>query len=561
MLPAISELLSGSVTESLKNVFKPAYLFTAALFFFLNLVFFLAPARELDTFISPFADELLSLDTAWLLAVGSAAVLILAYILSSLNTTIYRLMTGETWERLPLFGSLSRAIQRLRFQSMSWRIDHTAPDHYDYGRLKYNRQLRFAVDERHGNPHVDEGLMAPTMLGNILNAAAYRLQDRYNMDFTALWPHMQVAIEDKTALKRTIDQEKAGLDFLLAVAFTLFAFVLEGLVVDLAARGPLLLTGFHYLLILALAYGVYRAAALKAITWGQAVLTAFAQEQDSLRKVLSMQPAPDRAAARKRWGLVSEFLIFGDRSDRKEELDEIFNEKKAETPVAISAVASPNVAREFQHEKVCLPLPQTAAFNQQALMGVHYYDCEIRYLLLISNALPQPASAAYWAAAEGVFCIVHDERLPWIDALPAPGSPWDVNQATPSRLIWAMTRPLNIHETVQLAYSMPIPIWSARSNHMDLVFDPARCSVAEQMVGQKGYEVRLWLDNRGTGAIMNGTINFFHAGLADSNLYYIDPPEYLNARLRQPCGFCLNVPPIQPGQGRQMNIFIRRIIS
>jgi len=60
---------------------------------------------------------------------------------------------------------------------------------------------------------------------------------------------------------------------------------------------------------------------------------------------------------------------------------------------------------------------------------------------------------------------------------------------------------------------------------------------------------------------MNGTINFFHTGLADSNLYYTDPPEYLNARLRQPCGFCFNVPPIQPGQGRQMNIFIRRIIS
>jgi len=545
MLPAISEFLSGTVTESLKRVLQPASLFVAALFSFLNLVFVMVPLRALDNGIGQFSNAVLSLETVWLAAVAAAAIVVLAYILSSLNSTIFRLMTGESWGNAWIIGWLAKLPHRIRLR----HLENVKAGDPNNTYLIYRRETQLPRDEKR---------IAPTALGNVLTATADNLWMRYQIDLNALWPHMQIAIAGKTALKEKIDNEKASLDFLLYLSFALLVFVVENLLLDQKPDVTVPLQGWHYLILLVLAYGIYRAAVVKAHSWSQAIRMAFAQERETLRQQMSMQPFPNRATERKHWKLLSEFLQWRLESHRLGQFDQIFD--AAKTASTAKATGSPNVSVVFQHTKVALQEPKTEKFSVANGYGIHHYASEIRYVILVSNPLKEKVGITTWPDAHGIFVIVDEPRVPWIDEPPAGSSDWAPQGIGPKRLLWEFERPLKENEAAKLVYTLPIPAWTARSNHTDLVIDENESEITKEFVTKDngwGYRIKLAIKNNGNNlGAGEGIIDVFDSRI--SRLRDFQTPKYPKAEpLDNPAGYRFKLPALANNGSLTLNCLVR----
>lgn len=92
MLTAVSELLKGTFNESLKKLLQPAGIIAASVFLLLN-VLFIVPTLEAQGV--QLAVALNQLDDGWKFLLFAAFVIVFAYVLLSLGSTILRLMTGE----------------------------------------------------------------------------------------------------------------------------------------------------------------------------------------------------------------------------------------------------------------------------------------------------------------------------------------------------------------------------------------------------------------------------------------------------------------------------------
>lgn len=407
MLPAISQFLKGTFDESLKKLVQPAGLVVSGIFILLNLFFIFPPlAAQNNQFVMGF----LRLEEGWQIVVMIAAIIVLAYLLLSLNASVMRIMTGELWGGSPLLGGLGRAMQKRQLGPLDeecervreLRADSMTPDDVQTLYYCWDRITRYPARSAY---------LAPTALGNVLNSTADYVQARYNIDMTALWPQMEIVLagSDKgKALNSRIEDEKATLNFLVNLSFVLALFVVEYLLLNTFWFGLLWPPSWPALAlsaaVLLTSYIVYRASVTKARSWGEAVQMAFDMHRSDLAAALKLRPSRDRADERKLWKGISEWLVWWPKYSRSSaHPDDLF-----ETPSAASApsasllVQSGNASVKSFETVVEERVPPENVIGNAVELREH-----INYELIVSNTSQDKP-------AQGVSFVVADPRVPSI---------------------------------------------------------------------------------------------------------------------------------------------------
>ncbi|MFN0071733.1 MAG: hypothetical protein ACKVVP_09635 [Chloroflexota bacterium] len=473
--PAISDFLKDTLGESLRRPLQPAGLFTAAIFLFLNLALVFPPLAELDVGL---ATGFFGLSGAWQIVLATATVLTLAYVLVALSSNVLTFFSGESWEDSWL-GSIAVRMQQARldqindeFEALTRAADDAQTRASAAGPTSATRATESALAQRliavsvqklwartTRFPHTPDAAtqstvqLAPTALGNVLRSTASRVAVQYGMDMSALWPHLETVIAEKTSLTSRINNEKASLDFLLTLAFMLGVFAIELATLECwLRRWPDALLPWLFLL---LAYLFYRAAVAKAVGWGAAVKLAFDLHREDLRAALKMKEFTSRADERGNWAKASEWVLWGTRAD------EIFD-GPAPPPQSLAArlnvTGSPNVTLTHRHLGVeTQRIPATGAAPQIT------WQERRRYLLLVNNPAtsdgPQhPVLGAYVEVVDPEVRRIHPMPSPvsvdWPAGPPAPSVLEGERPGSPVRLLWRIPR-LAARGSAALRYELP----------------------------------------------------------------------------------------------------------
>ena len=294
----MAEFLKGSVDESLKKLVQPAGLVPAIVLLLLNLGA-IYPAVEIGA-IERFA----KLDGAWQAAIVAALVLLIGYLFVTLSSSVLDVLSGlRAAESLVLRGL--RLLELRRFDALATKVN-TAPT----ASLRWYQALRFPVTVE-GRKSV-----RPTALGNAFAATQVRAFERYGIELTALWSHMEMSTKLKDApAVAVVKDERAGIELSANLALALVLFTIEGLVAFLLLERP----GDALLCLLALvpAYLSYRGAVTKAQSWGTAVETLLDLHRGDVRKELGLvEPSSNGVEAeRTMWQRASEFYLPGSFSE------------------------------------------------------------------------------------------------------------------------------------------------------------------------------------------------------------------------------------------------------
>jgi hypothetical protein len=400
MLPAISSFLNDTLVENLKKPLQPAGLFSSAVFLFLNLILFLFTPGGQEV---PIVGLFLDLGTAWQLVLSSVTVLVVAYLILSLRSTIYRLMTGESWADSPVLGRFfkfmqTRALDNLEEQIRLLTEEGRTTDVYTL--KKWERSIRFP-DREH---------ILPTALGNALKTTARRVWDRYGIDLATLWPYMETVIEKDQKLVTRIENEKSSLDFLVYLAFGLTVFSFEHAIVRLwlgwGGLSPVDWAAMGWsLVVLVPAYVAYRAAVNKAVSWGQAMQTGFDLYQEDLRKALGLREFKSTTHRWRVWRKMADWLVSGNLYDPK-----IFAVEGEPSKIVPSLVPSDNVRVQLEHSTTRERTPpgdDPASY----IRGTEW----INYLLIVNHADTQKTGDDQTYPAAGAHILVSDRRVPSLD--------------------------------------------------------------------------------------------------------------------------------------------------
>jgi hypothetical protein len=297
VLPAISDFLQDTFSESLKKPLQPSGLFVAAIFLLLQLLFILPPLARHD---DPVVAAILGLSVLWQAALAALLALIMAYLLLSLSTTILKLFTGELWMSSPIIGRGLKALQTL-----AWRYKAGMVKEQESSPTPENLQARFNFETRFP---IDPQYVAPTALGNVLNATAVDIWYRYGMDMAALWPLLETVISEEKSLTTRLENEKATLDFLINLDFILILFSVEYVLLQLVLGewpNPFLVVGLLVMICV-----IYRAAVDKAVAWGDIVRMAFELHRGKVATKLELRPFNTRAEERQLWKGVSRWMLW-----------------------------------------------------------------------------------------------------------------------------------------------------------------------------------------------------------------------------------------------------------
>jgi hypothetical protein len=621
-LAAISDFLKDTLTESLKKPLQPSGLFAAAIFLLFNLLFAFPTLVDLN---NPVATTFLGLSTAWQGVLASALVLVLAYLLVSMSSTILKLATGELWADSPWLGRMftrrqkgildalptyddcleeaSTQTQQLddlekkinESKATLKRLDKGSPDYRrkeaELARHKQDRNQLIAAIlrcrqrswEKTSRFSREEGYVAPTALGNVLNATASYIWQRYRIDMTALWPHMETVIADDTALVDRINNEKATLDFLLNLAFVFVVFSVEYLVVRLFYLGTWLQTFLVPLAALLLAFAFYRMAVGKARSWGQAVQMAFASDphREKLRTTLGLRKFENSADERKVWKKASEWLLWGPmREDwvdsaakypydddyylKKWPDDSIFDEPEKTTPPDASVDLHSDNAKvkldTITSAHVEKRIPENSGQGAQTAMR---YEEEISYIMVVSNADARQTTdgSDCMARARGVYLMVSDPRVLWIHEAPDLEEPKPGNniygqvactlipEDQPKSLLWRIDR-LPPNSSCALRYRLPKPHFRATTNNPELKIQK------ESIIRRNNY---VWYEfqliNEGNQPIKDATLEVFDTKIRlpqkpsalflyiDDDYQIIENPE----KLTKPEGYRWQFPALSSG--------------
>lgn len=454
MLPVISDFLQGTLTDSLKKPLQPAGLFAAAVFVLLNLVFVFSSLGDSGSrFASVFPND------AWKLAVASVLVVVLAYLLLSLNTVILAAMTGESWRESLLLGRFWCRWQGRKRDAMRLRIERMEQG----GATVASNQARadmitsFSTEPEH---------IAPTALGNVLNATAGYLWEHYRIDMVALWPHMETVVADLSgaALATRLGNAKGTLDFLLNLAVVLVAFAAEylalqvGFPLDMGQWSAVLWSALS----LALAYLAYRVAVQAAGGWGNVVQMAFDLHRDDLRKALGLRAFASQADGRTVWERISRSLLW------KDPVDDVFGGEPSHAGPSPSVTTSGNAAIALVDSTLTRERDPDNRTAETARWTAY-----VNYVILV-GAAPPAQDACDTPPAEGVYVLVVDPQAPSIDAAPAadpqdwPGGdvpsaailPGTGTETPGQRLLWRIDR-LPANGTRALRYRLPQATYTA----------------------------------------------------------------------------------------------------
>jgi hypothetical protein len=410
LLPALTDFLSTTITDQARKLVQPAGLIPAAIFVLLNvtLIFYTGEAQAL-----PAIAAFVRLPGIWQALIVLGIVLVLGYLIASLSAGIMKLVTGELWARSSIFGAMGRGLQYRHLQALRKRREALLPASEkasgpladDAAQAALDLFTQFPVDEAHARAY-----LAPTSLGNAVNAAASRLWLQYRIDLTALWPHMEQVVATDAPLAARLGNERATLEFLVNLWFVLWVFILEyALLVGAVWQRPLKV-GVAALVFIPLAWIVYRAAVGKARTWAALVQTAFDLHRDDLRRALRLRAFTSVDDERMVWDHTSGWLLWPTPPDT---MGDLFQDEPWRTPAPAPSpvvTATENALVEQRSVEVVEstdpPGPNTSS---AALFARTKY---IDYTLLVTNRIAAPTGAPPDGVAKQVSLAVADPRVP-----------------------------------------------------------------------------------------------------------------------------------------------------
>jgi hypothetical protein len=424
VLSALTELLSGSVTEEFKKLLKPSMLVASAVFLTLNLVLILPVLRALGAGPVVALDQL---STAWQIALGTLLLFALAYVLNSLGGAFLALTSGACLRDSPIVGELLRKLQKRTYTRLCRTVKEGST-----GQEGALATQRLAIE------FPDEDALAPTRLGNVLAGTSAYIKNRYGVQLSTIWPFMDIVLQkEDTTLRDQLNENRDALIFLATLSSLLGIVAVELALVNLAASRPW--QALWALAIVAVAYLTYGAGILKARAWGTDVCTAFELYLDKVGEKLSLVALEKTKwkDARDRWQGVSKWLAYGGSAltwpgygtlaKAVEPTDGSWYPKPA-TP-ATTSLQYPDtvtVKRVLETEDFCTALVDS---EKKAEKKTWAYNQVFNYCYAISN----PETGEHARPADGVYLVVTDPRV--------LGKP----QTTPGDLI----HPLNYYGTPQ----------------------------------------------------------------------------------------------------------------
>ena len=257
----------------------------------------------------------------------------------------------------------------------------------------------------------------------------------------------------------------------------------------------------------ALSYGIYRAAVVKAVSWGQALQMAFDQQRSKLRDLLEVLSTETRSDERTRWRKVSGWFLLGDHR-----YDEAFDAPSTTAPKPKATyIASANVqVDKLTARKLALQAEtsEVSAVKNKAYI-VTRYEKMIEYVVLVSNPVSEQADKTTHHDAEGVYIIITEPRVTWIDHVPTniSAAGWSGKTIAPNEILWYLDK-LPCNGASALRYFLPVPLYTAKTNNEKLTID-------DKSIQVKGNHYEFTIINR-TGSTLEmdeGTLEVFNPEL------------------------------------------------
>ncbi|HEV3001398.1 MAG TPA: hypothetical protein VGW75_11715 [Solirubrobacteraceae bacterium] len=297
-MPALSELLKGTVADKLKQLIAPSGLIPAALFVLLTFAFVFPEAKQQG--FTP-AVEFYDLEAGgWQVAAITLLILIVGYILGSASSGVLDTLSGRTWSHSLLSQALSRwrSRRRDRLDAIIKAAQRTNRPLERLSEAEWRRWTRFAPADS-----------APTSLGDVVRAAEHGTNTRYGISFASVWEPLRAALPDNDTAVKLVASEKDSLDLMAGLWLALTAFFVEATILFSlwGEPGKVLLS----VLTLPPAFVAYRVTVAKTVSWTDAATNVIALHHDTLREKLKMREPRDTSERRELWAKASKFLLLG----------------------------------------------------------------------------------------------------------------------------------------------------------------------------------------------------------------------------------------------------------
>ncbi|HMV44897.1 MAG TPA: hypothetical protein PK079_25505 [Leptospiraceae bacterium] len=204
--------------------------------------------------------------------VGTFLFIFLCYLLYAYNHLLIRFIEGYTLRNF--LGSFE-----LGFLNKYYELKESLSKASEKDKIA-------AIEKLHFEFPVQEELILPTRLGNIIAAFENYSFDKYGIDAVLLWPRM-IPILEKENYLNIIAQEKGIFDFLLNLFYVILA---SGLLVmssfSYNHNGSGLF--FSFIITLISLYVIYNGLISSAIAWGNTIKVSFDLYRNQLWKQLRL---------------------------------------------------------------------------------------------------------------------------------------------------------------------------------------------------------------------------------------------------------------------------------
>nr|MDQ5807371.1 hypothetical protein [Actinomycetota bacterium] len=302
-MPALSELLKGSVSEKLKQLIAPSGLIPAALFVLLTFAFIFPEAKEQA--FTPAVEFYDLKSDGWQVAAITFLILVVGYVLGSASGGVLDTLSGRTWSlsitHLVLSGMRNWRRERAKAVVAAGKTKSAKDRPLErLSQAEWRRESRFAPDDRPS---------APTSLGDVLRAAEGGTKQRYAISLAGVWEPLRAALPEEDAAVKLVGAEKDSVDLMAGLWLALTAFFVEATICFSIWGEPdkVLLS----LLALPAAFIAYRVTVAKTVSWTDAMTNAIAIHHEDVRKKLLLREASDTADRRALWTAASDFLLLG----------------------------------------------------------------------------------------------------------------------------------------------------------------------------------------------------------------------------------------------------------
>ncbi|HOU41600.1 MAG TPA: hypothetical protein PK829_10070 [Promineifilum sp.] len=397
ILGTLSALFSDAGDE-FKKLLEPWALIAAAALLALGLVFFYLPLRAGSRALLAFENW----PAAWQVVVATALLFALAYLINTLSGFFLALAGGRPLRDVPWLGARLRRRQASRFD----RLLATATTAAGEASARAFQRLAYEMPGR------DE--LAPTALGNVRAAAAAYSANQYGAHLDTVWPLVALTLAGKDEeLLGQLRGEQTATTFLTTVAVLLALVSVPALLLALAQGAAGRALGAAALLLPA--YGLYRAAIVRALGWGRLTRAALDLYLDATGAKLGLRPLEgEPAGARARWEAVSQWLAYGGLrpGDARVQIPLAQSDwyKTADAPAPARLTAAAGVAAELR--VAARPVVAYALLPNGLRLPEAAYDVTVLAAPALSAPPVSPAATA--APAAGGFVLLTDARLPYL---------------------------------------------------------------------------------------------------------------------------------------------------